>query len=70
MTTKPYPHKEETPNMASESVVAYQPTNNVVNVFQVTDIERESILRAKEQFARGEFCTESEMDKMVAEWLS
>ena len=70
MTTKPYPHKEETQHMASEPAVAYQPTNNVVNVFQVTDIERESIMRAKEQFARGEFCTESEMDKVVAEWLS
>ena len=42
----------------------------VLNVYQVTDVECESIMRAKEQFLRGEFCTESEMDKMVAEWLS
>ena len=27
-------------------------------------------MRAKEQIARGEFYTESEMDKMVAEWIS
>ena len=61
MTTKHYPHKEETLHMADEPVVA----NNAVNVFQVIDIERESIIRAKEQIASGEFCTESEMDETV-----
>ena len=55
MATKPYSQIEETPGIA--------------DVYQVSDTECESIMRAKEQFARGEFCSESEMDKMVAEWL-
>lgn len=69
MATKPYPQKEETTSVAQEPVVAYQAGNHIANVYQVTDAERESIMRAKEQYARGEFCTESEMDKMVTEWL-
>ena len=40
------------------------------NVYQVTDSERKSIMLAKEQYARGEYYTESEMDKIVAEWLN
>ena len=69
MATKPYPQKEETTNVAQEPVVAYQAGNHMANVYQVTDAECESIMRAKEQYARGEFCTESEMDNLVAEWL-
>ena len=71
MATKPYPQIEEKPVVANEPVVAYgSAASQVMNVYQVTDVERESIMRAKEQFLRGEFCTEGEMDKMVAEWLS
>ena len=70
MATKPYPQIEETPCVAKEPAVAYQSSGNVINEYQVTDAERESIMRAKEQFTRGEFCAESEMDKMVAEWLN
>ena len=66
MATKPYSQTKETPLMTNEPMVAYQTGSNSVNVYQVTDTERDSIMRAKEQFARGEFCTESEMDKMVA----
>ena len=69
MATKPYPQIEETPCVANEPAVSYQASSNVMNVYQMADAERESIMRAKGQFARGEFCTESEMDKMVAEWL-
>ena len=69
MATKPYPQKEETTNVVQEPVVAYQAGNHIANVYQVTDAERESIMRAKEHYARGEFCTESEMDNLVAEWL-
>lgn len=67
MATKPYPQKEENSQVLKEPVVAYHSTSHVSNVFQVTDIERESIMRAKDQYARGEFCTENEMDKMVME---
>ena len=67
MKTKPYPKIEEKPVEAYEPAVVYHSTNQVMSVYQVTDVERESIMRAKEQFLRGEFCTESEMDKMVAE---
>ena len=71
MATKPYPQMEEKPIVANEPAVAYGSAETLVtNVYQVTDVERESIMRAKEQFLRGEFCTESEMDKLVAEWLS
>lgn len=70
MKTKPYPQIEEKLVMANEPVVAYGVTASPINVYQVTDAERESIMRAKEQYARGEYCTESEMDQMVAEWLS
>ena len=67
MKTKPYPKIEEKPVEANGPAVVYHSTNQVMSVYQVTDVERESIMRAKEQFLRGEFCTESEMDKMVAE---
>ena len=67
MATKPYPKMEEKPTAANEPSVEYYSTHQVMSVYQVTDVERESIMRAKEQFLRGEFCTESEMDKMVAE---
>ena len=70
MKTKPYPKMEEKPMVTNEPVVAYHSANQVMNVYLVTDVERESIMRTKEQFLRGEFSTESEMDKMVAEWLS
>lgn len=70
MKTKPYPQMEEKPTMANEPAVAYGMAVSPMNVYQVTDAERDSILRAKEQYARGEFYTENEMDKMVAEWLS
>lgn len=70
MKTKPYPKMEEKPVVAKEPTVAYHSASQVMNVYQVSDVERESIMRAKEQFLRSEFCTESEMDKMVAEWLS
>lgn len=69
MARKTYPQIEETPSVAKEPAVAYQAGNHMANVYQTTDAERESIMRAKEQYARGEFCTESEMDNMVAEWL-
>ena len=69
MAKKTYPQIEENPSVAKEPVVAYQAGNHMANVYQVTDAERESIMRAKEQYARGEFCTESEMDNLVAEWL-
>jgi len=70
MATKHYPQMDETPCITKEPDVAYQPASRISNVYHVSDVERESIMRAKEQFARGEFYTESEMDKMVAEWLS
>lgn len=69
MANKPYPQIEETSDVANEPAVAYQAGNRVADVYQVSDTGRESIMRAKEQYARGEFCSESEMDKMVAEWL-
>lgn len=69
MKTKPYPQMEEKQTMANEPAVAYGMTVSPMNVYQVTDAERDSILRAKEQYARGEFYTENEMDKMVAEWF-
>ena len=70
MKTKPYPQIEEKPLVLEEPAVAYGMTSSLTNVYQVTDAERESIMRAKEQYARGEYYTESEMDRMVAEWLS
>ena len=51
MATKPYPQIEETPGVANEPAVAYQAGNRVADVYQVSDTERESIMRAKEQFA-------------------
>ena len=69
MKTKPYCQMKEKPTMANEPAVAYGMASSLANVYQVTDAERESIMRAKEQYARGEFYTESEMDKTVAEWF-
>lgn len=68
-------YKSEPPEIpsAQEPMVAYlrtDPATYPKSLYQVNDSERESIMRAKEQFARGEYYTESEMDKMVAEWLS
>ena len=69
MKTKPYSQIEENPTTANEPAVAYGNVATAgINVCQVTDAERDSILRAKEQYVRGEYYTESEMDKMVAEY--
>lgn len=70
MATKPYLQSEDTSHTANEPSATYQIDNSTLGVYHVSDAERESLMRAKAQFTRGEFCTESEMDKMVEEWLS
>lgn len=72
MKTYESEHSSETP-CAKEPMATYQRTDPATyreNVYQVTDSERKSIMLAKEQYARGEYYTESEMDKIVAEWLN
>lgn len=68
MATKPYPPIEETPSVVHEPAVAYQAGIRASKMYQVTDAECENFMR-KEQCAREEICSESEMDKMAAEWL-
>lgn len=84
MAIKPYKTQESEAQQVSEPVVAYQQLNplpqdsdalegrsNSVssNIYQVTEMEQVSIMRAKEQYVRGEYLTQEEMDKKVAEWL-
>ena len=68
MTKKLYSQSEETANVVNEPSVAYQQSINTVSVYQLTDAEHRSISRAKEQYVRGEYISESDMDKLVAEW--
>ena len=68
MTKKLYSQLEEAANVVNEPSVAYQQPINTVSIYQLTDAEHRSILRAKEQYVRGEYLSESDMDKLVAEW--
>ena len=84
MATKPYKPQESESQQVSEPATVYQRTlpgeqstlrdeDNLSassHVYQVNDAERTSIMRAKEQYARGEYYTQEEMDQIVAEWLS
>ena len=84
MARKPYKPQDSEPQQVSEPVVAYQQLNPLQqdsdalegrssfvssNIYQVTEMEQVSIMRAKEQYVRGEYLTQEEMDKKVAEWL-
>lgn len=68
MAIKPYKPQESEAQQVNEPAVAYQ--QRVADVYPVTDEERMSIMKAKEQYVRGEYCTQEDMDKKVAEWLS
>ena len=62
MKTKPYPKMEEKPMVTNEPVVAYHSANQVMNVYQVADVERESICVLK-----NNFCVESSVQKV--KWI-
>lgn len=66
MTKKLYSQPEEAANVVNEPSVAYQHPLNAVSIYQLSDAEHRSILRAKEQYVRGEYLSESDMDKLVA----
>lgn len=68
MARKPYKPQDSEGQQVNESAAAYQ--QRIADVYLVTDEERTSIAKAKEQYARGEYCTQEDMDKKVAEWLS
>ncbi len=65
------PQEEEKATILCEPAAAhYGQASTHQRLYQVTEVEKNSIMRAKEQFARGEFYTEEEMNKRIAEWLS
>lgn len=65
MAVNPYKPQESKPQEVAEPAVAYQQV--VSDAYLVTGEERISIMKAKEQFARREYCTQEEMDKKVAD---
>lgn len=71
MKTKTYPKAEEESTMANEPTVAYGNTaTTCVSLYQPTSYEMEVIMKSKEEFRKGLFYTQEEVDKMVEEWLS
>ncbi|MDY5239701.1 hypothetical protein [Bacteroides helcogenes] len=60
--------QENEPLQACEPVAAYQ--KQEAHVYQIPENELASVMRAKEQYARGEYITHEELEKRVEEWLS
>lgn len=84
MATKPYKPQISKEQQAKESTVPpYARTTPMRNlefeeikdavssdIYWLSDEERISVMKAKEQYAKGEYFTQEEMDEIVAEWLS
>ena len=64
---KKYKQQENKPLQVGEPVAAYQKQDT--NVYQIPEHELASVMRAKEQYARGEYITHEELEKLVEEWL-
>lgn len=71
MATKPYPHIEETPNVANEPVVAYQSEMaTIMSNHTLTAYEMEVLRRSEEDYKAGRVYTQGEVDKMLEQWLN
>ena len=64
---KKYKQQENKPLQVCEPVAAYQKQDT--NVYQIPEHELATVMRAKEQYARGEYITHEELEKLVEEWL-
>ena len=64
---KKYKQQENKPLQVCVPVAAYQKQDT--NVYQIPEHELASVMRAKEQYARGEYITHEELEKLVEEWL-
>jgi hypothetical protein len=59
-------------NLLEDDTVLKQLTKIVQNnekVYQLSDYQIEKVAKSREQFEKGEFLTQDEMDKKVEEWL-
>ena len=70
MDTKPYKHQEEDTSILCDTALEYQTGASKSHLYVIPENELPYIMRAKEQFARGEYYTEEEMEKRIEEWLS
>lgn len=83
MATKPYKSQVSKEQQAKEPVVPYTRATSMQNlgfeeikdtissdIYRVSAEEQISIMKAKEQYTKGEYLTQEEMDETVAEWLS
>ena len=65
MATKPYLQIEETPCVANEPMVAYQPESTYTPAPYIM----ESLRRAEEDYKAGRTYTQEEVDEMLEKWL-
>ncbi len=69
MAEKTYKQQEEDARQVGEPVVEYNVTHPTSKPYVIPEKELASVMIAKEQIARGEYYTQKEMDKRLAEWL-
>ncbi|MDR0894535.1 MAG: hypothetical protein LBN06_04455 [Prevotellaceae bacterium] len=72
MSTKKYKMQETTEQTAAEPLVAYGSVHqrHTQDVYVLNEREKESIRISEEQFARGEYYTEEEVDAMFEQWCA
>lgn len=68
MAAKKYEQQESKLLQVNEPVAAYQKQD--ANVYRIPEQELASVMRAKEQYARGEYITHEEFEKRVEGWLN
>lgn len=68
MAAKKYEQQESKSLQVNEPVAAYQKQD--ANVYQIPEQELTSVMKAKEQYARGEYIIHEEFEKRVEEWLN
>ncbi len=69
MAEKPYKQREEESLQVGDPVVEYSASYSASKAYVIPENELSSVMAAKEQIARGEYYTEDEMEKRIAEWL-
>lgn len=71
MSTKPYNRQEdEETSQVNDPMAAYHRLSADTNLHVLSDAELEIILRSKEEYERGEYYTQEEVNKLMKQWLS
>lgn len=57
-------------NLLGEAFRLLQPKSEDIDVYRLSEEQRAAVNEAREQYARGEFLTDDEVNKNIDEWLN